>query len=234
MARTTAIGADLRSTAQQRFRLATEALTPCRHGGRHACSRPKPVIKRSKSFCGGFAHQKLLLRSLALSSLDRTCRNHRPGFSAMLTTMAFDHGRSRWLGISELITEPEGPSIHLQYSCAAPCGPTMLVTQDHSRLHPTSLAPQRALVRLRANAKRRVVGNSLLRQLVARWSGQDTGDGARPAGYRANPRSRGTSRDRALLPCEKALRAPVVRADALIPKRSRTLGQPRPHSPSNV
>jgi len=28
----------------------------------------------------------------------------------MLTTMAFDHSRSRWLGIDDLIAEPEGPS----------------------------------------------------------------------------------------------------------------------------
>jgi hypothetical protein len=28
-----------------------------------------------------------------------------------LAAMAFDHSRSRWLGISDLITEPEGPSI---------------------------------------------------------------------------------------------------------------------------
>jgi len=28
----------------------------------------------------------------------------------MLTTVAFDHSRSRWLGINDLIAEPEGPS----------------------------------------------------------------------------------------------------------------------------
>ena len=28
----------------------------------------------------------------------------------MLTTVAFDHSRSRWLGIDDLIAEPEGPS----------------------------------------------------------------------------------------------------------------------------
>jgi hypothetical protein len=28
----------------------------------------------------------------------------------MFTTMAFDRSGSRWLGISDLITEPEGPS----------------------------------------------------------------------------------------------------------------------------
>jgi hypothetical protein len=32
------------------------------------------------------------------------------GFSATLTTVAFDHSRSRWLGIGDLIAEPKGPS----------------------------------------------------------------------------------------------------------------------------
>src|SRR5262245_60255418 len=56
---------------------------------------------RFRRFCSG---------SLALASLDRACRDHRPGVSATLTTTAFDHSRSRWLGIGDLITEPEGPS----------------------------------------------------------------------------------------------------------------------------
>jgi hypothetical protein len=33
-----------------------------------------------------------------------------PNVSATLTTMAFDHSRSRWFGIGYLIAEPEGPS----------------------------------------------------------------------------------------------------------------------------
>src|SRR3990170_6784164 len=49
--------------------------------------------------------------SLALTSLDRACRDHRPGVSATLTTMALDHSRWRWLGIGDLIAEPEGPSL---------------------------------------------------------------------------------------------------------------------------
>jgi hypothetical protein len=48
--------------------------------------------------------------SLALASLDHACRDHRPDVSATLATMAFDHSRSRWLGIDDLIAEPEGPS----------------------------------------------------------------------------------------------------------------------------
>jgi hypothetical protein len=47
---------------------------------------------------------------LALASLNRACRDHRPGVSATLTTMAFDQSSLRWLGISNLIAEPEGPS----------------------------------------------------------------------------------------------------------------------------
>jgi hypothetical protein len=47
---------------------------------------------------------------LALASLDLACRHHCPDVSATLTTMAFDRSSSRWLGISNLIAEPEGPS----------------------------------------------------------------------------------------------------------------------------
>jgi hypothetical protein len=47
---------------------------------------------------------------LALASLDLACRDHRPDFSATFTTTAFDRSGSRWLGISDLIAEPEGPS----------------------------------------------------------------------------------------------------------------------------
>jgi hypothetical protein len=47
---------------------------------------------------------------LALASLDLACRDHCPDVSATLTTPAFDRSSSRWLGISDLIAEPEGPS----------------------------------------------------------------------------------------------------------------------------
>jgi hypothetical protein len=60
-----------------------------------------------------------------------------PTFSATLTTVAFDHSRSRWLGIDDLIAEPEGPS----FSCVAPCGPAMLVTQDPFRTPPVRRNP---------------------------------------------------------------------------------------------
>jgi hypothetical protein len=42
--------------------------------------------------------------------LKQLCRNHCPGVSATLTATAFDRSSSRWLGISDLIAEPEGPS----------------------------------------------------------------------------------------------------------------------------
>jgi hypothetical protein len=55
------------------------------------------------------APQKLLIRLLALASLDLACRDHCPYISATLTTTVFDRSSSRWLGIN-LIAEPEGPS----------------------------------------------------------------------------------------------------------------------------
>src|SRR6266852_9525153 len=56
--------------------------------------------------------------SLALASLKFACARlsqsyqpkSRSDFSATFTTIAFDDSSSRWLGISDLIAEPEGPS----------------------------------------------------------------------------------------------------------------------------
>ena len=42
---------------------------------------------------------------------------------------ASGHSRSRWLGVGDLIAELEGPSF-ISTSCAAPCGPATLVTQN--------------------------------------------------------------------------------------------------------
>jgi hypothetical protein len=47
---------------------------------------------------------------LALASFDLACRDHRPDFSATFTTGAFDDSSLQWLGINDLIAEPEGPS----------------------------------------------------------------------------------------------------------------------------
>jgi hypothetical protein len=70
---------------------------------------------------------------LALASLDLACRDHRPDFSATFTTIAFDDSSLQWLGISDLIAEPEGPSFISRTVTQPPCGPALLVTQDPSR-----------------------------------------------------------------------------------------------------
>ena len=70
--------------------------------------------------------------SISIASLNRACRDHRLAGSATLTTMTFDHSSLRWLGISDLIAESEGPSF-IAYSCGLPFGPVMLVTQDPER-----------------------------------------------------------------------------------------------------
>jgi hypothetical protein len=46
----------------------------------------------------------------ALASLNRSCRNHCSDFSAALTTMAFYQSSLRWLEVSDLIADPEGPT----------------------------------------------------------------------------------------------------------------------------
>src|SRR5215470_7756633 len=70
---------------------------------------------------------------LALASLDLACRDHRPDFSATFTTIAFDDSSLQWLGISDLIAEPEGPSFISRTVTQPPCGPALLVTQDPHR-----------------------------------------------------------------------------------------------------
>ena len=70
---------------------------------------------------------------LALASLDLACRDHRPDFSATFTTIAFDDSSLQWLGISDLIAEPEGPSFISRTVTQPPCGPALLVTQDPIR-----------------------------------------------------------------------------------------------------
>jgi hypothetical protein len=55
--------------------------------------------------------QTALRNCTELTSLDHTCRDHRPNFSATL------NGRSslRWFGISDLIAESEGPSFNSKH-----------------------------------------------------------------------------------------------------------------------
>ena len=71
--------------------------------------------------------------SLALAPLNRTCRDHCPDFSAALTTMAFDQSGLRWLGISDLIAEPEGPTFISYKVARSRLNRLRFVTQDPKR-----------------------------------------------------------------------------------------------------
>src|SRR6201997_2973451 len=80
---------------------------------------------RFRHFIGG---------SLALASLNLACRDHVPTFPQrsppwLLTTAACGGLRST------PDCRPRRAFLHLSYSCASPCGPALLVTQDPS---PTS------------------------------------------------------------------------------------------------
>src|SRR6266852_2113963 len=68
--------------------------------------------------------------SLALASLNRTCPDHRPDVSAALTTVAFDQSGPRWLGISDLIAEPEGPTFISYKVARSRLDRLRFVTQD--------------------------------------------------------------------------------------------------------
>src|SRR5258708_30532432 len=70
--------------------------------------------------------------SLALASLNLACRNLVPAFPqrsppSLLTTAACSGLRST------PDCRPRRALLHLSYSCAPPCGPAVLVTQDPSR-----------------------------------------------------------------------------------------------------
>src|SRR6267154_1942236 len=70
--------------------------------------------------------------TLALASLNLACRNPVPTFPqrlppSLLTTAACGGLRST------PDCRPRRTSLHLSYSCAAPCGPAILVTQDPKR-----------------------------------------------------------------------------------------------------
>src|SRR6201984_840292 len=85
-----------------------------------------PVLTSSdllRHFCSG---------SLALASLNLACRNLVPAFPqrsppSLLTTAACGGLRST------PDCRPRRAVLHLSYSCASPCGPTILVTQDPQR-----------------------------------------------------------------------------------------------------
>src|SRR6516164_2461762 len=77
-------------------------------------------LNRFRHFTGG---------SLTLASLNRACRNLVPTFPqrsppSLLTTAACGGLRSA------PDCRPRRVLLHLSYSCASPCGPALLVTQD--------------------------------------------------------------------------------------------------------
>jgi hypothetical protein len=82
----------------------------CRSVGIRTSSELIPEDGSAPVLTSSYSFRRFRSSSLALASLDHTCRGHRPDVSATLTTVAFDRSRSRWLGIGDLITEPEGPS----------------------------------------------------------------------------------------------------------------------------
>src|SRR5665811_825090 len=71
--------------------------------------------------------------SLALASLNRTCRDHCPDVSAALTPVVFDQSGPRWLGISDLIAEPEGPTFIAYKVARSRLDRLRCVTQDPRR-----------------------------------------------------------------------------------------------------
>src|ERR1700692_2539042 len=85
-----------------------------------------------------FRHRLIRFRhfidgSLALASLKRACRDHSPDVSAALTTVAFDQSGPRWLGISDLIAEPEGPTFISYKVARSRLDRLRFVTQDPNR-----------------------------------------------------------------------------------------------------
>src|SRR5215472_7137050 len=90
-----------------------------------------------------------LQKQFACARLSRPCLpGSSPDFSATFTTIAFDDSSLRWLGISDLIAEPEGPSFISRTVTQPPCGPALLVTQDPSCVSAPLLDPGRTDVPL--------------------------------------------------------------------------------------
>src|SRR5271169_5073230 len=93
---------------------------PQANPGRRVNPRFWHRLSRFRHFCSG---------SLALASLNRTCRNLVPTFPQrspprLLTTAACGGLRST------PDCRPRRTYLHLSYSYASPCGPALLVTQD--------------------------------------------------------------------------------------------------------
>src|SRR3984957_16692040 len=89
---------------------------------------------KAPGFAGGYLlrFRHVISGSLALASLNHTCRNLVPTFPqrsppSLLTTAACGGLRST------PDSRPRRAFLHLSYSYAAPCGPALLVTQCHLR-----------------------------------------------------------------------------------------------------
>src|ERR1700720_4557014 len=100
---------------------------------------------KAPGFAGGYLlrFRHVISGSLALASLNHTCRNLVPTFPqrsppSLLTTAACGGLRST------PDCRPRRAFLHLSYSYAAPCGPALLVTQCHNRTH----APQQTVLSL--------------------------------------------------------------------------------------
>ena len=59
---------------------------------------------------------------------------YRPDVSATLTTVAFDQSGPRWLGINDLIAEPEGPTFSSYKVAGTRLNRLRFVTQDPLRM----------------------------------------------------------------------------------------------------
>ena len=115
--------------------------------GGGAAARPCPQFLERQCFHGGYRSHSdcagcrplwgehrfrhVISGSLALASLNHTCRNLASTFPqrsppSLLTTAACRGLRST------PDCRPRRTFLHLSYSCATPCGPALLVTQDPS------------------------------------------------------------------------------------------------------
>src|SRR6267143_3581032 len=70
---------------------------------------------------------------LALASLNLACRNLVPAFPQRSPAIAFDDSSLRWLGISDLIAEPEGPTFISYKVARSRLDRLRFVTQDPER-----------------------------------------------------------------------------------------------------
>src|SRR6202047_242402 len=90
-------------------------------------------------------------------SLNLACRNPVPTFPqrsppSLLTTAACGGLRST------PDCRPRRNSVHLSYSCAAPCGPAILVTQCHNRTH--AMQQKRAQKRVIRSLRRQAAADT--------------------------------------------------------------------------